>query len=140
MSAERTTILSPANILWGGGGDRSRQRFTLKSGDRVSVTLIRGDPLELITSAFLHPPPPFPTHPPLSPPIALQWEAADAEIKVPSAEGQYIAIYILHLLPGISSLLISSLLVHSPACFSDHLPISYVLAVANTWFLCRPAE
>ena len=41
-------------------------------------------------------------------------------------------------LPGISSLLI--LHVHSPAFFSKPLPIWPVLAVANTWFLCKPAE
>ena len=29
--------------------------------------------------------------------------------------------------------------VHSPALFPKPLPILPVLAVANTWFLCRPA-
>ena len=50
---------------------------------------------------------------------------------------QYIPI---HLLPGNSSWLISTLLVHSLAFFPKPLLISPVLAVANTWFLCRPAE
>ena len=36
--------------------------------------------------------------------------------------------------------LISTFPVHSPAFFPKPLPISPVLAVANTWFLCRPAE
>ena len=30
--------------------------------------------------------------------------------------------------------------VHSPAFFPKPLPISPVLALANTWFLCRPAD
>ena len=46
----------------------------------------------------------------------------------------------LCLLTGISSLLIFTLLVHSPAFFPKPLLISPVLAVANTWFLCRPTE
>ena len=46
--------------------------------------------------------------------------------------GQYVSIYMLHLLPGISSLLISTLPVHSLAFFSKPLPIFPVLAVANT--------
>ena len=49
---------------------------------------------------------------------------------------QYIAIQ-LRSLPRISSLLISTLPVHSPAFFPKPLPISRVLAVANTWFLCK---
>ena len=82
-----------------------------------------------------------------------QWGAADAEIKVPSGENTELkhspfkawsrSVY-SHtryvLLPGISSLLISTLLVHSPAFFPKPLPIFPVLAVAYTWFLCRPAE
>ena len=39
-----------------------------------------------------------------------------------------------------SSLLLSTLLVHSPAFFPKPLLIFPVLVVANTWFLCRPAE
>ena len=35
---------------------------------------------------------------------------------------------------------LSTFLVYSPAFFSQPLPIFPVLAVANTWFLCRPAE
>ena len=35
---------------------------------------------------------------------------------------------------------ISTLLVHSPAFFPKPLPIFPVLAVANTWFVSRPAE
>ena len=38
----------------------------------------------------------------------------------------------LRLLPGISSLLISTLPVHSPAFFPKSLPISHVLATSNT--------
>ena len=84
--------------------------------------------------------------------LFLQWGAAYAEIKVPSGEntelkrsplkplvGQYIAI-MLHLLPGIFSLPISTLPVHSPAFFPKPFLISSVLALANTWFLCRSAE
>ena len=48
--------------------------------------------------------------------------------------GQYIALHAM-----LSSLLIFILPVHSTALFSKPLPISPVLAVANTWFLCRPA-
>ena len=64
----------------------------------------------------------------------LQWGAADAEIKVPSDENtelkgspvkvcsrSYIAMH-ARLLPGISSLLISTLPVHSPALFPKLLP------------------
>ena len=43
----------------------------------------------------------------------------------------------LRLLPGISSLLISTLPVHSLVFFPKPLPISPVLAVANAWFLCH---
>ena len=48
--------------------------------------------------------------------------------------------YMLRSLPEISSLLISTLPVHSPAFFPKSLPIFPALAVANTWFLCRPAD
>ena len=53
--------------------------------------------------------------------------------------GQYIAMH-ASLQPGISSLLISTLPVHSPAFLRKPLPIFPLLAVANTWFLCRLAE
>ena len=65
-----------------------------------------------------------------------QWGAADAEIKVPSGENielkrspfiawRQVSIqpYVLRLLPGISSLLISTLPVHSPAFFPKPLSI-----------------
>ena len=84
---------------------------------------------------------------------ARQWGAADAEIKVPSGENTDLkrspfktwsrSVYshtCYAYCQGISSLLISTLPVHSPAFLPKPLPISPVLAVANTWFLCRPAE
>ena len=52
--------------------------------------------------------------------------------------GKYIAIHAT--LAARDFFLISTLPVHSPAFFPKPLPISPVLAVANTWFLCRPAE
>ena len=82
-----------------------------------------------------------------------QCGAADAEIKVPSGEntdlnvlplkhgvGQYIAIHATRTARDFSSLLISTLPVRSPAFYPKPLPIFSVLAVANTWFLWRPAE
>ena len=65
-----------------------------------------------------------------------QWGAADAEIKVPSGEnikslnvlpfkpgvGQSIAIHATLTARDFSSLLISTLLVHSPAFFSKTFP------------------
>ena len=48
--------------------------------------------------------------------------------------------YLLRLLPGISFLLTSTLPVHSPAFFQNLSRFFPVLAVADTWFLCRPAE
>ena len=51
---------------------------------------------------------------------------------------QYIAIHAT--LTPRDFLLISTLPVHSAAFFPKPLPISPVLALANTWFLCRPAE
>ena len=82
-----------------------------------------------------------------------QWGAADAEIKVPSGENTELkrspfkawnrSVYshtCYAYCQGISFLLISTLPVHSPAFFPKTLPIFPVLAVANTWFLCRPAE
>ena len=52
--------------------------------------------------------------------------------------GQYIAIDAT--LTARDFFLISTLPVHSPAFFPKPVPIFPVLAVANTWFLCRPAE
>ena len=67
-----------------------------------------------------------------------QWGAADAQIKVPTGENTELkrspfkawsrlvyshTSYLLRLLPGISSLLISTLPVHSPAFFPKPLPI-----------------
>ena len=81
-----------------------------------------------------------------------QWGAADAEIKVPSGEytelkrSPFIAwsrsvyshtcyAYCQGFLPCLSTLP-----VHSPALFSKISPdIFPVLAVANRWFLYRPA-
>ena len=85
-------------------------------------------------------------------PHTTQWGAADAEIKVPFGENtelkrspfkawsSYIAMHATLTARNFSSLLISTLPVHSPAFFPKPLPIFPVLAVANTWFLCRPAE
>ena len=65
----------------------------------------------------------------------LQWGAADAEIKVPSVENtelkgslfeawskSVLSPCMIRLLPGISSLLVSTLPVHSPAFFPKLLP------------------
>ena len=52
--------------------------------------------------------------------------------------GQYIVIHAT--LTARDFFLISTLPVHSPAFFPKPLPIFPVLAVANTWFLCRPTE
>ena len=54
--------------------------------------------------------------------------------------GQFIAIHNTLTARDFSSLLISTLPVHSPAFFPKPLSIFPVLAVANTWFLCRPTE
>ena len=54
--------------------------------------------------------------------------------------GQYIAIHAMLTARDFSSLLISTLPVLAPAFLPKPLPIFPVLAVANTWFLCRPAE
>ena len=77
--------------------------------------------------------------------ISPQWGTADAELKshlvrTQSLNAVSIELYLLRLLSGISSLLISTLPVHLSAFFPKPLPISPVLAVAYTWFLCRPAE
>ena len=53
--------------------------------------------------------------------------------------GQYIAIHAT-LTARDFFLAYFYLPVHSPAFFPKHLPIFPVLAVANTWFLCRSAE
>ena len=87
------------------------------------------------------------------PSLVPQWGAADAEIKVPSGENTELkrspfiawrrSVYshtCYAYCQGFLSLLISTFPVHSPAFFPKPLPISPVLAVANTWFLCRPAE
>ena len=82
-----------------------------------------------------------------------QWGAVDAEIKVPSGENTELKR---------SPFKASSRSVYSRTCYaycqgflpclfpdpsgpftcicSKSLPISHVLAVANTWFLCRPSE
>ena len=53
--------------------------------------------------------------------------------------GQYTAIHAM--LTVREFFLISTLRVHSPVFFPKPLPIFFpVLAVANTWFLCRPTE
>ena len=54
--------------------------------------------------------------------------------------GQFIAIHATLTAKDFYSLLISNLPVHLPAFFPKPLPIFPVLAVANTWFLYRPAE
>ena len=82
-----------------------------------------------------------------------QWGAADAEIKVPSGEntelkvlplkpgvGQYIAI---HATLTARDFFLAYFYPPGPShlhFFPKPLLISPVLAVANTWFLCRPAE
>ena len=55
-----------------------------------------------------------------------------------SVVGQYLAIHAT--LTDRDFLLISTHPVLSPAFFPKPLPISPMLAVANTLFLCRPAE
>ena len=85
-----------------------------------------------------------------------QWGAADAEIKVPSGENtekkrkrspfkawsrsEYSHTCYAYCQGFLSFLLISTLPVHSPAFFQNLSRFFPVLAVANTWFLCRPAE
>ena len=87
----------------------------------------------------------------LNPP---QWGAADAEIKVPSRENTelkrspfkarnrsvYSHTWYAYCQGFLSFLLISTLPVHSPAFFPNLSRFYPVLAVANIWFLCRPAE
>ena len=86
-------------------------------------------------------------------PVRPQWGAADAEIKVASGENTELKHFPFKACSrsvyshrchaycqGFLSLPISTLPVHSPAFFPKPLPISPVLAVANAWFLCRPAE
>ena len=55
-----------------------------------------------------------------------------------SGVGQYTAIHAT--LTARDFFLLSTLLGHSPAFFPKPLLIFHVLVVANTWFLCRPAE
>ena len=74
---------------------------------------------------------------------APQWGAADAEIKVPSGENTELkrspfkawsrSVYSLYLLPGISSSLIATLPVHSPAFFSKTSPDFFLC-----WLLLTP--
>ena len=82
-----------------------------------------------------------------------QWGAADAEIEVPSGEntelkrspfkpgvGQYIAI---HATLTVGGFFLAYLYPSGPfTCIFPNLSqfLSPVLAVAYTWFLCRPAE
>ena len=54
--------------------------------------------------------------------------------------GQYIAIHATLTASDFFLLFFPTLPVHSPAFFPKPLPIFPVLAVANTWFLYRPAE
>ena len=83
--------------------------------------------------------------------MAPQWGAVDAEMKLPSGENTELKC---------SPFKAWSRSVYSQTCyaycqgflsyfyppgpftciFSKPLPIFPVLAVANTWFLCRPAE
>ena len=94
----------------------------------------------------------------LSPP---QWGAADTEIKVPSGQNTELKsspfrtrsrsvyshicntycrdFFLAYFYPS-SIRVWSPIMQASPAFFLTPLPISPVLAVANTWFLCRPAE
>ena len=81
-----------------------------------------------------------------------QWGAADPEIKVPSGENtelkhspfkawsMSVHSYTCYTYCQGFLLLISTLPVHSPAFFPNLSRFFPVLAVANTWFLCRPAE
>ena len=83
-----------------------------------------------------------------------QWRAADAEIKVPFGENTELkhspfqawsrSVYshtcYAYCQGFLSFFLISTLPVHSPAFFPNLSQFFPVLAVANTWFLCRPAE
>ena len=87
----------------------------------------------------------------LSPP-ALQWGAADAEIKVPSGENtehkhspftawsrSLYSLTCYAFCQGFFPCLFLPFWSIHLHFFPKHL-ISSVLAVANTWFLCRPAE
>ena len=84
--------------------------------------------------------------------LAPQWGAADAEIKshlvrtqslnvLPSklGVGQYIA---MHATLTARDFFLAYFHPSGPftCIFPKPLPIYLVLAVANTWFLCRPAE
>ena len=87
------------------------------------------------------------------PSMTPQWGAADAEIKVPSGENTELkrspckalsrSVYshtCYAYCQGFLPCLFFTLPVHSPALFPKPLPTFPVLAVANTLFLCRPAE
>ena len=83
-----------------------------------------------------------------------QWGAADAEIKVPSGENTELkrspfqtwsrSVYshtcYAYCQGFLSFLLISTLPVHLLHFFQNLSRFFPVLAVANTWFLCRPSE
>ena len=82
----------------------------------------------------------------------LQWGAADAEIKVPSGENTELKRFLFKAwsrsvhsrtcyayCQGFLSYFYTSLSIHLH--FVQNLSRFFpVLAVANTWFLCRPAE
>ena len=83
---------------------------------------------------------------------ARQWAAADAEIKVPSGENTELkrspfkawsgSVYSHTCYAYCQRFLPCLLLPSGPFTyiFPKPLPIFHVLAVANTWFLCRPAD
>ena len=83
--------------------------------------------------------------------FAPQWGAAEQKLKFHLVRTQ--SLNVLPLKPGVGQyiathttltardfFLISTLPVHSPAFFPKPILIFPVLAMANTWFLCRPAE
>ena len=85
-------------------------------------------------------------------PVTPQWGAADAEIKVPSSENtelkrspfkawsrSYIA---MHATLAPSDFFLAYFYHSGPfiCIFPKPLPTFPVLALANTWFLCRPAK
>ena len=85
--------------------------------------------------------------------MSSQWGAAHAEIKVPFGENTELK-YVLPLKSGVGQYIdIYATLTardfflayfypssHSPAFFLKSLQIFRVLAVVNTWLLCRPAD
>ena len=89
----------------------------------------------------------------VSSPPPPQWGAADAEIKVPSDENTEVKVSPFKVWrrsvyshtcyaysQGFLPCLFQTLSVHSPAFFPNLSLVFPVLVVANTWFLCRPAE